>query len=188
MFCKELSCGRLGGIAARFGLLGFGWGMEKFSDRLGQGSGRKGFLQERSGTFLMPRQDTDVVGVSRHEENSEIRVERNEMLCQLPAAHAGHDHVCQEQVQRSCLLRGQETGLDAVLGIDDLVPELSQFIVNQCTHAWVVLREQNRLASFVQLSVLLARCGGMSISGDTGKEDIEPSALADAAGDVNATA
>src|SRR5690349_8088176 len=97
------------------------WSVQDFSDRAGEQLGRKWFLKESARPLFMPRKNTDIVRKARHEQNAQVRLHGHEVLRQLSSPHAGHDHVCQEQIEAIEFLRREEAGLQALLGFDDPV-------------------------------------------------------------------
>jgi len=48
--------------------------------------------------FEHPVPDHGVIRVSRHEEHSQVRTADSELIGELASAHAGHDHVGQQEI------------------------------------------------------------------------------------------
>ena len=67
--------------------------------------------------------DGNVVEVSGHEQHPEIRLDDRQMFGQLPAVHARHHHIGQQEIDVITLLRGREAGFDPFF-LDHLVAGL----------------------------------------------------------------
>jgi len=49
----------------------------------------------------------DVGGIAGHEQTPDVRVDKQQVFGQITAIHFGHDHVGQQQVDRTAVLMGQ---------------------------------------------------------------------------------
>lgn len=84
---------------------------------------------------------TNVVQIAGYEEHPQIRFNDGEMLRQLAAIHARHDHVGQEEVHMTVLLCGSQTSFDPVSRFEDLIAGFGQLVPDQGAHPGIVFDE-----------------------------------------------
>ena len=65
--------------------------------------------------------DDGAPGVARNVEDAHLGPQGREALGQLAAAHAGHHHVGEQQMDLGLVLLADEEGLAAVLRVEDVV-------------------------------------------------------------------
>jgi membrane-associated phospholipid phosphatase len=93
----------------------------------------------------------DVVRVARHEKHPDLGMIRDDPLRELVAAHAGHHHVRDHEIDGSLRVLAERQRVRAARRREELVPVASKDLDHEVAHDGLVLYDQDRLR---------ARCRG----------------------------
>ena len=130
--------------------------IQELPDRVCQNVRSKRFLQERGLMLFQSNIDADVVEISGHEQDFEVRINQMQAARQFPSIHGRHDHVGQQQVELAALLGCDQTGFNAVCGFYDVVSDFRELVANQVPHELLVLHDQYSFAAASNFLMMVA--------------------------------
>ena len=121
--------------------------IEEVADFASQNLVGEGFLQEGNLFAADALANEGVVGIAGDVEEFDLRPESQQSLNQLGAAHSGHDHVGDDQMNRLAILLAEANGFRAVVRFQHGVSGLGEHIANEGSHHGFIFDQEDGLGA-----------------------------------------
>jgi PPOX class probable F420-dependent enzyme len=112
-----------------------------------QAVGRERLLQEFHACVEHPVVHDRVVGVPRHEEHAHLRALDEHLLGEHAAAHLGHDHVGEQEIDLALVIGGEGERLGGPARLEHVVAEPAQEVRGEHAHLLLVLDQEHGLVA-----------------------------------------